>query len=197
MCFSLSKITYHGKDSGVKVHNNDICRLRDFALWSLTFEVTLMTGNGLFLSRMAKKRKDLNFLGLEINGKVVCFVELFIPGFINFYPKFWHLLHCFQLVNRCLEDVSQFGIKNGYVEFLFFPPHTRVSHFMHEKWACTSAIFFSLKILQFKICTALLVVFLIKKERRKQGRVGRIRWMSIESLFKNEEQKKKEEKGLY
>lgn len=30
-----------------------------------------MTGNGLFLFRMARRRKDLNFLGLEINEKVV------------------------------------------------------------------------------------------------------------------------------
>lgn len=29
-----------------------------------------MTGNGLFLLGMARKRKDLNFLGLEVNGKV-------------------------------------------------------------------------------------------------------------------------------
>ena len=29
-----------------------------------------MTGNGLFLLEMARRRKDLNFLGLEINEKV-------------------------------------------------------------------------------------------------------------------------------
>ena len=29
-----------------------------------------MVGNGLFLLAMAKRRKDLNFLGLEINEKV-------------------------------------------------------------------------------------------------------------------------------
>ena len=29
-----------------------------------------MAGNGLFLLAMAKRREDLNFLGLEINEKV-------------------------------------------------------------------------------------------------------------------------------
>lgn len=29
-----------------------------------------MAGNGLFIMGMARNRKDLNFLGLEINGKV-------------------------------------------------------------------------------------------------------------------------------
>jgi tRNA G46 methylase TrmB len=29
-----------------------------------------MTGNGLFLLEMARSRKDLNFLGLEMNEKV-------------------------------------------------------------------------------------------------------------------------------
>jgi len=32
-----------------------------------------MTGNGLFILGMAIKRKDLNFLGLEINEKVFAF----------------------------------------------------------------------------------------------------------------------------
>ena len=32
-----------------------------------------MTGNGLFILGMARKRKDLNFLGLEINEKVFSF----------------------------------------------------------------------------------------------------------------------------
>ncbi|KAL3531964.1 hypothetical protein ACH5RR_005485 [Cinchona calisaya] len=49
--------------------------------------VDVGSGNGLFLFRMAKERKDLNFLGLEINGK---------------------------LVHRCLDYISQSGIKNGY-----------------------------------------------------------------------------------
>ncbi|XP_071910568.1 uncharacterized protein [Coffea arabica] len=49
--------------------------------------VDVGSGNGLFLFGMAKKTKDLNFLGLEINGK---------------------------LVNRCLERVLQTGMKNGY-----------------------------------------------------------------------------------
>ncbi|CAN4121510.1 unnamed protein product [Withania somnifera] len=43
--------------------------------------------NGLFLSRMAKMRKDWNFLGLEINEK---------------------------LVSRCLDHVSQSGMTNRY-----------------------------------------------------------------------------------
>lgn len=33
-----------------------------------------MPGNGLFLFGMARMRKDLNFLGLEINEKV-CFAS--------------------------------------------------------------------------------------------------------------------------
>lgn len=31
-----------------------------------------MAGSGLFLLGMARRRKDLNFLGLEINTKVIC-----------------------------------------------------------------------------------------------------------------------------
>ncbi|XP_071706371.1 phosphoglycerate kinase, cytosolic-like isoform X2 [Rutidosis leptorrhynchoides] len=49
--------------------------------------VDIGSGNGLFLFGMASKRKDMNFLGLEMNGK---------------------------LVKRCLETVHQSGIKNGY-----------------------------------------------------------------------------------
>ncbi|KAJ1412746.1 hypothetical protein SESBI_20180 [Sesbania bispinosa] len=49
--------------------------------------VDIGSGNGLFLLEMARRRKDLNFLGLEINEK---------------------------LVLRCLDSVHQFGIKNGY-----------------------------------------------------------------------------------
>ncbi|PON60318.1 Phosphoglycerate kinase [Parasponia andersonii] len=45
------------------------------------------TGNGLFLLGMAKRRLDLNFLGLEINKK---------------------------LVRRCLDSLQRFGMKNGY-----------------------------------------------------------------------------------
>ncbi|RVW80244.1 hypothetical protein CK203_044823 [Vitis vinifera] len=45
-----------------------------------------MAGNGLFLLAMAKRREDLNFLGLEINEK---------------------------LVRRCLDCVHQYGIMNG------------------------------------------------------------------------------------
>jgi tRNA G46 methylase TrmB len=33
-----------------------------------------MLGNGLFILGMASKRKDLNFLGLEINEKVLFFL---------------------------------------------------------------------------------------------------------------------------
>lgn len=32
------------------------------------------TGNGLFLVGMARRRKDMNFLGLEINAKVFYFL---------------------------------------------------------------------------------------------------------------------------
>ncbi|OMO72477.1 Phosphoglycerate kinase, partial [Corchorus capsularis] len=49
--------------------------------------VDIGSGNGLFIMGMARKRKDLNFLGLEINGK---------------------------LVRRCLDSVHQSGITNGY-----------------------------------------------------------------------------------
>ncbi|XVF07866.1 hypothetical protein REPUB_Repub06bG0176600 [Reevesia pubescens] len=49
--------------------------------------VDIGSGNGLFIMGMARNRKDLNFLGLEINGK---------------------------LVRRCLDSVHQSGITNGY-----------------------------------------------------------------------------------
>ncbi|XP_030926847.1 uncharacterized protein LOC115953360 isoform X3 [Quercus lobata] len=49
--------------------------------------VDIGSGNGLFILGMAIKRKDLNFLGLEINEK---------------------------LVRRCLDSVQQSTIKNGY-----------------------------------------------------------------------------------
>ncbi|CAJ1947443.1 unnamed protein product [Sphenostylis stenocarpa] len=49
--------------------------------------VDIGSGNGLFLLEMARRRQDLNFLGLEINKK---------------------------LVSRCLDSIHQFGIKNGY-----------------------------------------------------------------------------------
>ncbi|KAK4272863.1 hypothetical protein QN277_021359 [Acacia crassicarpa] len=48
--------------------------------------VDIGSGNGLFLLEMARRRKDLNFLGLEINEK---------------------------LVRRCLESIHHFGIGNG------------------------------------------------------------------------------------
>ncbi|XP_059667606.1 uncharacterized protein LOC132313017 isoform X2 [Cornus florida] len=49
--------------------------------------VDIGSGNGLFVFRMARKKKNLNFLGLEINEK---------------------------LVNHCLDSIHQSGIKNGY-----------------------------------------------------------------------------------
>ncbi|CAK9140791.1 unnamed protein product [Ilex paraguariensis] len=49
--------------------------------------VDIGSGNGLFLFNMARRMKDLNFLGLEINQK---------------------------LVSRCLDSVHQSGIQNGY-----------------------------------------------------------------------------------
>ncbi|KAL2487370.1 Phosphoglycerate kinase [Abeliophyllum distichum] len=49
--------------------------------------VDVGSGNGLFLFGMARRRKDLNFLGLEINEK---------------------------LVTRCLDHVHQSGMQNGY-----------------------------------------------------------------------------------
>ncbi|XP_058751235.1 phosphoglycerate kinase, cytosolic-like [Vicia villosa] len=49
--------------------------------------VDIGSGNGLFLFEMARRRKDLNFLGLEMNEK---------------------------LVLRCLDSTQQFGIKNGH-----------------------------------------------------------------------------------
>jgi tRNA G46 methylase TrmB len=36
-----------------------------------------MLGNGLFILGMARKRKDLNFLGLEINEKVFFFLSFY------------------------------------------------------------------------------------------------------------------------
>ena len=42
-----------------------------------------MTGNGLFILGMARKRKDLNFLGLEINEKVFAFFFFFSPCCLN------------------------------------------------------------------------------------------------------------------
>ncbi|XP_052723585.1 phosphoglycerate kinase, chloroplastic isoform X7 [Vigna angularis] len=49
--------------------------------------VDIGSGNGLFLLEMARRRQDLNFLGLEINEK--------------------HVL-------RCQDSIHQYGIKNGY-----------------------------------------------------------------------------------
>lgn len=70
-------------------------RAYPFAIdWNVTYTdpahplvVDIGSGNGLFLFRMARRRKDLNFLGLEINEK---------------------------LVSRCLAYVHQSGMKNGY-----------------------------------------------------------------------------------
>nr|XP_043632560.1 phosphoglycerate kinase, cytosolic-like [Erigeron canadensis] len=49
--------------------------------------VDIGSGNGLFLFGMMRKKKDMNFLGLEMNGK---------------------------LVKRCLDAVHQSALKNGY-----------------------------------------------------------------------------------
>ncbi|KAL3825877.1 hypothetical protein ACJIZ3_021906 [Penstemon smallii] len=49
--------------------------------------VDVGSGNGLFLFGMARRRKDMNFLGLEMNAK---------------------------LVDRCLENIDQFSIQNVY-----------------------------------------------------------------------------------
>ncbi|KAK6943852.1 tRNA (guanine-N-7) methyltransferase, Trmb type [Dillenia turbinata] len=49
--------------------------------------VDIGSGNGLFLFGMARRRKDLNFLGLEMNEK---------------------------LVQRCLDSIHRSGIENGY-----------------------------------------------------------------------------------
>ncbi|KAG5584290.1 hypothetical protein H5410_044724 [Solanum commersonii] len=58
-----------------------------YANTTLPLVVDVGSGNGLFLTRMAKMRKDWNFLGLERNEK---------------------------LVRRCLDHVSQSGVTNGY-----------------------------------------------------------------------------------
>ncbi|KAG9134580.1 hypothetical protein Leryth_000908 [Lithospermum erythrorhizon] len=62
--------------------------------WGVTYAdpaqplvVDIGSGNGMFIFKMAKKRQDWNFLGLEINGK---------------------------LVNRCISHLNQSGMKNGY-----------------------------------------------------------------------------------
>lgn len=49
--------------------------------------VDIGSGNGMFIFGMARKRKDMNFLGLEMNGK---------------------------LVKRCLETCHLSSLKNGY-----------------------------------------------------------------------------------
>ncbi|XP_076899754.1 phosphoglycerate kinase, cytosolic-like isoform X2 [Bidens hawaiensis] len=54
---------------------------------TLPLLVDIGSGNGLFLFGMARKNKDMNFLGLEMNGK---------------------------LVKRCMEAVHLSGLKNGY-----------------------------------------------------------------------------------
>ncbi|MCD7462255.1 hypothetical protein HAX54_048132 [Datura stramonium] len=58
-----------------------------YANTTLPLVVDIGSGNGLFLSKMAEMRKDWNFLGMEINEK---------------------------LVSRCLDHVSQSGMTNGY-----------------------------------------------------------------------------------
>ncbi|KAK4730918.1 hypothetical protein R3W88_023906 [Solanum pinnatisectum] len=58
-----------------------------YANTTLPLVVDVGSGNGLFLTRMAKMRKDWNFLGLERHEK---------------------------LVRRCLDHVSQSGMTNGY-----------------------------------------------------------------------------------
>ncbi|KAK6779534.1 hypothetical protein RDI58_021718 [Solanum bulbocastanum] len=58
-----------------------------YANTTLPLVVDVGSGNGLFLTRMAKMRKDWNFLGLERNEK---------------------------LVRCCLDHVSQSGMTNGY-----------------------------------------------------------------------------------
>lgn len=54
---------------------------------ALPLVVDIGSGNGMFLLEMARRRKDLNFLGLEINEK---------------------------LVKRCLHSVYQSEMKNGH-----------------------------------------------------------------------------------
>lgn len=53
-----------------------------------------MAGNGLFLLEMARRRKDLNFLGLEINRKVSCSSIFFFSLFtiLSLCFNFWLLL---------------------------------------------------------------------------------------------------------
>ncbi|OIT23240.1 PREDICTED: uncharacterized protein LOC109216682 isoform X1 [Nicotiana attenuata] len=58
-----------------------------YANTTLPLVVDVGSGNGLFLFRMAKTRKDWNFLGMEMNEK---------------------------LVSRCLDHVSQSSMTNGY-----------------------------------------------------------------------------------
>ncbi|KAK8533573.1 hypothetical protein V6N13_064211 [Hibiscus sabdariffa] len=70
-------------------------RAYPFAIdWSVVYHdpsqplvVDIGSGNGLFIMGMAQSKKDLNFLGLEINGK---------------------------LVRRCLDSINQSGIMNAY-----------------------------------------------------------------------------------
>lgn len=75
-----------------------------------------MTGNGLFLLGMAKKRKGCNFLGLEINEKVSesPFEYFDVSCLLKFYFINFNTSLTFQLVKRCLDSVQLSGIKNGY-----------------------------------------------------------------------------------
>ncbi|KAJ6968609.1 phosphoglycerate kinase-like isoform X1 [Populus alba x Populus x berolinensis] len=47
--------------------------------------VDIGSGSGLFLLGMARRRKDLNFLGLEINSKVICSSGLLLSFFFSIY----------------------------------------------------------------------------------------------------------------
>lgn len=64
----------------------------------------------MFLLEMARRRKDHNFLGLEINEKVFFLVIISIN--LN-HIHYLTLVRPFQLVKRCLHSVHQLEMKNG------------------------------------------------------------------------------------
>lgn len=65
-----------------------------------------MAGSGLFLLGMARRRKDLNFLGLEINSKVICSSGLLFAFF------FFSLLLRLSSLIQFLTSVLFYFFKN-------------------------------------------------------------------------------------
>ncbi|PIA37252.1 hypothetical protein AQUCO_03000087v1 [Aquilegia coerulea] len=86
--------------------------------WDTTFNnpaqplvVDIGSGNGLFIFEMARRKKDMNFLGLEANKKVYISLVLCSLGLSSFLLNFFIVV---QLVDLCLDSVHQPGLKNRY-----------------------------------------------------------------------------------